>query len=887
MTFGNILDALLISPLKLVFEIIFQTAYELIQNPGVSIIFLSLAMNLLVLPLYKRADAMQEAARDTEARLSRGIKHIKKTFQGNERFMMLQTYYRQNDYSPLNALKGSTSLLLEIPFFMAAYQFLSHLDILEGVSFGPIADLSKPDGMLVIGSLAINLLPVLMTLINFISSAIYLKGFPLKTKIQLYALAIFFLVFLYSSPAGLVFYWTLNNVFSLCKNIVYRIVRGIRKKHALSAEKQVDAAEKTVQKTKKAARPAVPSRALFISAAAFLTVLTGLLIPSNYIAASPQEYVVAGISFSPVWYVVRSFCLAAGFFLLWFSVFYWLASPRGKCIFEKIMWVLCGIAVVDYLFFGTKLGILSSVLRYEGGMVFSRFERILNPAVLIVLAVVMLLVLAKWRSLPKNVLLVAAAAMLVMSGINIYTIGSSLAQVQPQETRKGPHFELSRQGKNVVVMFLDRAMGEYIPYLVNEKPELKELFDGFTYYSNVISFGGHTNMGAPALMGGYEYTPVELNRRSEEKLVDKHNESLKMMPVMFLKNGFKVTVCDAPYANYQWIPDMSIYDGYPEISTYITRGYFGNTANKEQVVERNMRNFFVFSLMKSLPLELQPLLYDGGHYMAAGSAGYGVYQMTMGLSSARGMSESFMDSYEALDNLDTMTEIKDGAGNNFVFYYNDAPHEPMLLKEPEYIPAGVIDNREFDEAHKGRFTLNGRTLRVETSEQMAHYQSNMAVLLKVGEWLDYLRKSGVYDNTRIIIVADHGYYLYQISELYHYAGGRSQDIGNYFPLLMVKDFGSKGFTISDEFMTNADTPALAVEGLIADPVNPFTGKRIDSSEKTAHPQFILTSRDWSVDSNDGNAFKAGTWAVVRSNIWNRSDWEFITEEVVLTEHRIP
>ena len=101
MTFGNILDALLISPLKLVFEIIFQTAYELIQNPGVSIIFLSLAMNLLVLPLYKRADAMQEAARDTEARLSRGIKHIKKTFQGNERFMMLQTYYRQNDYSPL------------------------------------------------------------------------------------------------------------------------------------------------------------------------------------------------------------------------------------------------------------------------------------------------------------------------------------------------------------------------------------------------------------------------------------------------------------------------------------------------------------------------------------------------------------------------------------------------------------------------------------------------------------------------------------------------------------------------------------------------------------------------------------------------------------------
>ena len=49
---------------------------------------------------------------------------------------------------------------------------------------------------------------------------IYGKDMPLKSMIQLYALAAVFLVLLYNSPAGLVFYWTLNNVFSLCKNIV-------------------------------------------------------------------------------------------------------------------------------------------------------------------------------------------------------------------------------------------------------------------------------------------------------------------------------------------------------------------------------------------------------------------------------------------------------------------------------------------------------------------------------------------------------------------------------------------------------------------------------------------------------------------------------------------
>ena len=66
MTFFSALSTVLISPLKLLFEAIFQIAYELTHNPGFSIVFLSLAMNLLVLPLYKRADAMQESARDAE-----------------------------------------------------------------------------------------------------------------------------------------------------------------------------------------------------------------------------------------------------------------------------------------------------------------------------------------------------------------------------------------------------------------------------------------------------------------------------------------------------------------------------------------------------------------------------------------------------------------------------------------------------------------------------------------------------------------------------------------------------------------------------------------------------------------------------------------------------
>jgi membrane protein insertase Oxa1/YidC/SpoIIIJ len=133
MSIIEMLETILIGPLKLVFEIIYVLANRIIGHPGLSIIVLSLIMNILVLPLYRRADDMQEKAKDIEAKLHDGVAHIKKTFSGDERMMILQTYYRQNNYKPTDALNGSVSLLLEVPFFMAAY----HQDVRRTGSFVP------------------------------------------------------------------------------------------------------------------------------------------------------------------------------------------------------------------------------------------------------------------------------------------------------------------------------------------------------------------------------------------------------------------------------------------------------------------------------------------------------------------------------------------------------------------------------------------------------------------------------------------------------------------------------------------------------------------------------------------------------------------------------
>ena len=91
---GHFLYQLLIGPIELFFETIYGAANGLLGNNGLAIIVLSLAMNLLLLPLYRRADAIQAEERDTENKLSAWSTHIKKTFQGDERFMILQAYYR-------------------------------------------------------------------------------------------------------------------------------------------------------------------------------------------------------------------------------------------------------------------------------------------------------------------------------------------------------------------------------------------------------------------------------------------------------------------------------------------------------------------------------------------------------------------------------------------------------------------------------------------------------------------------------------------------------------------------------------------------------------------------------------------------------------------------
>ena len=204
-----------------------------------------------------------------------------------------------------------------------------------------------------------------------------------------------------------------------------------------------------------------------------------------------------------------------------------------------------------------------------------------------------------------------------------------------------------------------------------------------------------------------------------------------------------------------------------------------------------------------------------------------------------------------------------------------------VLQKPDYTLSSFVDNTAYDT--ENALTVDGRTILVEDMLQKSHYQTNMAIMLRLGEWFDYLREQGVYDNTKIILVSDHGRHLGSIEELII----GEHDTLLYHPLLMVKDFNGKGFTYSDEFMTNADVPALAVEGAVEDPVNPMTGNPINMDEKTAHDQIVIVSDECYVDTNNGYSFLPAKWASVHDDMWNADNWSFYEEETVLKEHALP
>ena len=77
------------------------------------------------------------------------------------------------------------------------------------------------------------------------------------------------------------------------------------------------------------------------------------------------------------------------------------------------------------------------------------------------------------------------------------------------------------------------------------------------------------------------------------------------------------------------------------------------------------------------------------------------------------------------------------------------------------------------------------------------------------------------------------------------------------------------------FMTNADTPTIAFEGVIENPINPFTGKTVNSDIKQNGAYVTIDNIFKPHHSNSSNIFtvKSDSWYHVKDNIFIDENWK--------------
>lgn len=899
---AGLLWTLVIYPLYELIEIAFKLFYRFFKNPGMATIGVSVAVTLLCLPLYIVAERWQEAERRIQEELRPGIKRIKAAFKGDEQYMILSTFYKQKRYHPMMALRSSFSLLIQVPFFMAAYSYLSNLELLKSCGFLFIKNMGLPDALFTIGSFNVNVLPIAMTLINCVAGAIYSQGHGLREKIQIYAMAAIFLAILYDSPAGLVLYWTMNNVLSLVKNVFYKFKRPMRALYALLAlcvalgilylifvqKGSVNlrlyaslallallAAPLAVKFAlflhsnflEKSLEDKNLRLSIFIFSALGLCALAGILIPSSLIQSSVQEFSDIEGTRSPLFFVRNAFFQSAGLFVLWPLCAFFLFSKRIQALLALAFSAALGGALINAFAFSGDYGSMSATMIFLNGFKQMPAAGILANA--LTLAAFMAALLLALKKFPKAVQAAASITACAALALGLWTAAKisseysdyekNVAQGAEKSDTAAPFFEFSKAGKNVVVIMLDRADAAYVQGAFEDAPELKEKFSGFVFYKNALSYNGHTLLSAPSLFGGYEYTPLEMNKRSGASNLQKNNEALLLMPRIFTEQAdFLARAADLPWANFSYIPDLSIANGYPKIKAQNTmRRYtdYWSELNSDKVekasqLKKIKRNLLWFSVFRSSPAFARKLVYDKAQWWSAETSAETAY----------------LNSYAVLDLLPKLTQINE-SGNFYNSFSNELTHEDAVFVPPKFQPQKASKEIEatLEKTRDVRLGWSG-------------FSGNAASYVLLAKWFDFLKMNGVYDNTRIIIASDHGLGYGAAVGL----GFKEPLLPNGYPkdhfraILFEKDFGARGPARFDEttFMTTADVPSLALKGIVSSPKNPWTGNEVNSALKAGGAKVACSDRHQPGYHIHPNHFtiEDDEWYTVRNDIYIDENW---------------
>ena len=914
----NIFYNIFIYPIQFFIEIIFYILKVHTESSNtVSIILLSIFVNIISLPLYNIAEKWQKRERDIQNKMKPMIDNIKSVYKGDQRFLLIRACYRINGYKTIYAFRGTLGLLIQIPFFIAAYNFISNIPGLELEKFWFINDLSKPDALLKLGNYSINILPFIMTLFSLLSGLVYAKKLTLKEQIPLYAISLIFLFVLYNSPSALLIYWTVNCIFSFVKNIILETKNGILVKYIgkgfrilyyayfvcfifitflflfrsniIELAKKYDFLNNFVLYVKsyydmlviwiiltlcmavyfyiKKSQNVIITKnkfLLFIFSIISLSILAGLFIPSALIGSSGQEFDL------PFLLIGSNFSKFIGFFIVYPIGIYFLFSDKIKNLLIYLYSFISFYSIINTFLMVGNYGNINTDFKFELEylLVASSLQTIISVIISLLLILIIYFILKKRKEIFLiNINLLFIIVLVILSVSNLFIINREQEILKNINASSGTKvynnkvFNISTTGTNVFIMIFDRGAPQYYSVAFDRFPELEEQMDGFLWYTNNVSFYDYTVSSIQSLYGGYEYTPYELTTNNYV-LVEKHNEALLMLPQLFYNNGYTSVMFEPIYANFSQVTDLSLFAKHTNINAYkadfsLVQDYIDTLIDKENM-NRETKITINNSEEEIMSTKMSKNFRFSIFRMLPIYSRNSFYKKNWLLFDSSQYTKSFNTSikeYSFLTSLSNLTTINSN-GNYFNFFYNAATHEPYNINsdfEPHF------DNMEIPKEDLEFFgtEFNARS-----------YYVNVASIKQVIKFCDFLKSINAYDNTKIIIVSDHSYF---------YTPSLMIDLGmeqynGYWALLLMKDFNSRGkLKRSGEFMTTAETAYLASRHL-TNRVNPYTGKIITNDYKN-HGAFLVDNVSWRLEDKQMRSFNFDSYYIVKDNIFEKTNWQ--------------
>ncbi len=198
--------------------------HKYLGNMGVAIILITLAMKLALYPLantsYRAMTKMKK--------LQPEMKKLQERFKDDKTRLnqeMMALYKKEK----ANPAAGCLPILVQIPVFFALYKVLFvTIEMRHAPFFGWIQDLSAPDPTSLFnlfglipwdtpGFLTIGVWPLIMGISMYVQQKLNpAPTDPIQARIFMF-LPIMFTFMLAQFPAGLVLYWTLNNILSIAQ----------------------------------------------------------------------------------------------------------------------------------------------------------------------------------------------------------------------------------------------------------------------------------------------------------------------------------------------------------------------------------------------------------------------------------------------------------------------------------------------------------------------------------------------------------------------------------------------------------------------------------------------------------------------------------------------